>query len=62
MSEQAKTYKLEGSFEELNQRRAEVIEEIMRLRHEQARLKTAAVAAAIKMGRPELITAVVDCW
>lgn len=52
----------QSSFEQLNQKRAAVIEEIMRLRHEQARLKTQLVKEAVTSGRPELVTNIVMCW
>ncbi len=49
-------------FNELNQKRAEVIEEVMRLRHEQARLKAELVKVANELSEPNLIAAVIRCW
>jgi hypothetical protein len=51
-----------AKFGELNQRRAEVIEQIMRLRHEQAQFKAELVKLATKSGDPRLIDAIVNCW
>lgn len=61
-SNSATTSAKQGDFEQLNQQRAAVIEEIMRLRHEQARLKTQLVKEAMTSGRPELVKAIVMCW
>jgi hypothetical protein len=52
----------ESRFSELNTKRAEVIQEVMRLRLEQAKLKTELAKIAAESGNLNLIDKVVRCW
>lgn len=53
---------LKGNVGDLILRRAQVIEEVMKLRAEQARLKTEIVKAAVESGDRSLIAAIPRCW
>jgi hypothetical protein len=46
----------------LNADRARVIEEVMKLRHEQARLKTEIAQLALDSGDLSILKSVIACW
>ncbi len=49
-------------FHALNQKRAKVIEEVMKLRYEQAELKTQIIELAAKSNDTSLAVGSVMCW
>lgn len=53
---------VQAETNKLYQHRAEVIEQIMKLRHEQAKIKLEIVKLATTSGQPNLIANMPMCW